>query len=201
MAEPKPDDYHFWVAAFSGGLAGAMLTQGWQWLVTYWNSRKLQADFGKQWEGCVVENVAFRDREGFLGQKKYLRLRVFNNGLTMAKDVQVIIVKISAAGSSNKWSSSGEVFDAFWSSADRNLRMDIPSKTPRFADLCSASDDPNRGALEICAGGGNIGHLKDKDVRGTISLEICITAQNAKTITKGIKFTFDGTANGLLIVG
>lgn len=134
------------------------------------------------------------DSSGVTGERKFLRLRVFNRGLTTALDVQVIIGEIRT-GSPEKWTFAGEVLDAVWSQSP-DPKMDIPSKTPRFADLCACDYSENAVPLIICIRGSAHG-LDVSKLRGAINFEIYVAARNAKTVKKTVKVQFDGAATGL----
>lgn len=108
-------DLTIWATALTGGLAGAVVNQSWQFLQNWWRKPELSIEFDETIEGCVVENVPFQNAAAKTsGKKKFLRIRVFNKGRSTALDVQVIIAKISRKGSP-KWDFEGEVLDALWS--------------------------------------------------------------------------------------
>lgn len=99
-----------WPAALTGGLAGASLTQLTQLFVRWWSAPSLVAEFDAAIEGCVVDGEDGRLVAGLPGKTRYLRLRVTNHGRSIAKDVQVIVTRISG-GSSPRWVSAREVLD------------------------------------------------------------------------------------------
>lgn len=187
------------VSALGGGLAGAILTQIVQCFRNWFLKPAFCIEFKNEIAGCSVQNVPYEGKNS-KGTKKYLRLRVFNKGRSAAKEVQVIIVRIRFE-TSPRVDFSGEVFDLIWSNTkDRDIRLAIPSKTPRFADVCAADHSPSNQGLEICALG-NIVQLQDIVPRGKISLDVCVAAANADTVKKTIVFRFNGTADGLQIQG
>ncbi|MGO8975947.1 MAG: hypothetical protein ACLP4V_30260 [Methylocella sp.] len=192
------DTTAIWATALSGGLAGAVLNQSWQCLRSWWRKPELSVEFDENIEGCVVEDVPQKNLAGEIcGKKKFLRLRVFNNGRTTALDVQVIIAKISRDGSP-QWTFAGEVLDALWSHSN-DLRLDIPSKTPRFADVSASDYAVNPVELMLCVRGG-APRLETVELTGVLALEVYVAARNAATVPKTIKVQFHGTAASLQIV-
>ena len=107
--------FNYRATALTGGLAGAVVNQSWQFLQNWRRKPELSIEFDETIEGCVVENVPFQNAAAKTsGKKKFLRICVFNKGRSTALDVQVIIAKISRKGSP-KWDFEGEVLDALWS--------------------------------------------------------------------------------------
>ncbi len=187
-------EWQLWVAGLTGGLAGAILTQLVQLCLACWLKPVLSVDFSEGDSGCTVENVVLQDNKG---QLKYLRLSVRNTGRTTASDVQVIIDKITV-DASPKLTYAGEVMDFCWAQGV-GFKANIPSNTPRFADICYCAYSANPTPLRLCAPAGWAKFQRD-DPTGIISLDVYITARNAKTVAKTIKFSFQRTAESLKIV-
>jgi hypothetical protein len=137
------------------------------------------------------------------GEIKYLRLRVENLGLSTAKNVQVMIISIAVSSAERPF--DGEVLDVGWSrSPTRDLRLDIPSQTPRFADICAVEYPPKIPALQISAlrtGTNRVAELLGDDLKGTYSVRVSVAASNAATETATLIFKYDRTVEGLTIVG
>ena len=190
------DGERLWIPALTGGLMGAFLNQIFQMFSEWFQRPVLKAEFSSLIEGCEVDNVKLVD--GTKG--KYLRIKVSNNGRTTALDVQVIIAKVSSEGQ-NGWASSGEILDALWSHWPEGSgpRLDIPSKTPRFADLCAIPKLEGNVELRICT---KLlpAQLQDRELKGTLVFQVYVAARNAKTICKIFKIRFDGTATSLKII-
>ncbi len=94
---------------------------------------------------------------------------------------------------------SGEVLDLIWSNSKHETKFDIPSKTPRYVDLCAADHHPESLGLMLCAKG-SVAQLKDANLNGQTSLDICVAAENAATIKKTVRVQFNGSATSLQIV-
>lgn len=188
-----------WPVAVFGGLAGAILNQVWIGFRTWRKRPILRVEFDERVDGCVVDNVRFKRSNTLVeGTRKYLRLRVFNHGSTTARDAQVMLVHLSNPKSG--WALDGEVLDALWSSCEGAVKMDIPSQSPRYADICCAEHASAEVGLMICAANGNIDGLRQVDAKGTIYFDVYVAAQDAKTVKNRFAFQFEGTAAGLQII-
>jgi hypothetical protein len=151
-----------WIAAMTGGLAGAALNHllG----LVYWLISRpyLRVDFKEQTDGCRAE----------VNDRTFFRTKIGNSGWTNAKNVKVLI--------SNVTSNRGELYDAYWSGS-KSEKMDIPSNTFRFCDIFVLSD-------EI---GLNIHSQSDVKLAtfgrpGLVSADVHVTSDNACTVTKRI---------------
>jgi hypothetical protein len=175
-----------WAQILGAGFAGAVLTQLVRWRFERWEAPRLEVEFHPDTDGC--ERAHIRDVMGEK-QRKYLRLRVRNAGRTSAMDVHILIAKVSG-----DIPMPGEVFDAGWSRAPENFGKDIPSRTYRFADICSAEYEPTSPPTIVLFGGHRV--TVQSGVQHILKFDVWVTGANAVTVTLEIGIQTDGTADG-----
>jgi hypothetical protein len=123
------------------GLAGSIITVTVQYLRDWVIQPSLRVTAHADVGGCVVQTPAF-DKKTLqnVGDQRYLRLRIDNDGRTTAKNVCVSIVKITRQiPGSGQESFDEEVMDLtypFARGGESVTRVDMPPKTHRFINLC-----------------------------------------------------------------
>jgi len=182
------------VAALSGGLAGAAFNQVVSIFLGWFQKPKLRLAFSTNTPGCQIDAKSFRDGAMQVTKRRFLRMQVKNEGRSLAKDVRVIVTSFKGPTGV----SSSEIYDLFWSNTDNEVKTDIPSKSPRFIDICRLWHDQTNPGFEICAE--NVGSgWPALTPNHKYSMSLVITANNAKTTDTEVSFTWDGTAGGLII--
>ncbi len=99
-----------WWQILGGGVAGAVLNQWAQRFMSEWDKPVLKIDFDPGIEGCERPHIQDSD-----AVRKYLRVRVRNDGRTVAANVRVVVTTISG-----DFNFRDEVFDVGWSRVRRN---------------------------------------------------------------------------------
>jgi hypothetical protein len=182
----------------SGGLAGAILTQLIQPLVSmYWRPR-LRVVFSTSEPGCEVETPVVAGT----ATQRYLRLKVLNTGRSSADDVVVSVIRIAfrpPGGASLPFRE--EVLDL-----KRALTGESPFRIPRdgyqFTDVFLISRDAT-GVLRFGF------DFARNPVRlqtfgfgpGDYSAELFLSANGALSRRVEIKWKWDGSFQGLHAIG
>ena len=136
-----PDlDYQLVVTALFGGLAGAILTQVSNLLLSAWRQPKLEILFSRAEVGCVTETPVLAS--GKRGEQRYLRLRVRNVGRSAVHGVNVCVTSIQyfpASGAPVIF--TREVLD-LQRALSGEIKFDLGRGGYRFVDLFSVTQWP-----------------------------------------------------------
>lgn len=192
-----------WLLALTGGLAGATLTVGSQWILNWWRRPRLVVTFAESEPGCCVEtNADVRTSTGQIvgqAQQRYLRLRVANVGRSSATNVSACITGIShkAPGTGQRHFEE-EVCDLRISLSHATI-VNLAAGAHRFFDLVHTSiGGPEEGLsfdfdkipLRLAAQGYG---------SGSYEFRAFIAAENALSVTHKATWSWDGTFTGLRI--
>jgi hypothetical protein len=127
-----------------GGLVGSIITVTVQYVRDWIVQPSLRVTGNPDIGGCVVSSPFF-DKKTLepLGDARYLRLRIDNDGRSTAKNVCVSIIKITrrVPGAGHE-TFDEEVLDLTYPFARGDepvTRADMPPKTHRFINLCHVS--------------------------------------------------------------
>jgi hypothetical protein len=127
-------------ALFTGGLAGALLNQLWQWIVGRVRRPTLALAFSDNVPGCEIETPAFLLNAQKIivadGEQRYLRLRIANTGRIAAQNVNISLTNVSytVPGAGNV-EFAEEVFDLKLSLTDDKTVFNLAAGAHRFVDL------------------------------------------------------------------
>jgi len=184
-------------AGLAGGVVGAAATLFvHQWL-PYWRRPQLVIEHGS---GVMVDTPATTGTPGETARERYARIRVRNQGRSVAKNVRCMIERIVffPAGAGAELNDE-EVLDLLWVFV-HGITCDIPSMSHRFGELCHASQ---------VAGGPVVLKLGARDVPlrfaallkagGLFEFHVLTTADNASTSRTVIRVRWTGTVEGLNI--
>ena len=202
-----------WIAALTGGLAGAILTLFGNWFLTWRNRPILQIDFNeKEPPGCSVTTPAFlRENQGEplrdeLGnprkfQQHYLRPKVKNIGKTFAKNVSVCVPHISyRKGGAGERIFAEEVFDLKLALAGRPV-FNLASHGHRFVDLVHVQQEAGRKIELAFDFVGSAVRLQDMEfASGTYEMKVFVSAENANAVEYDLSWSWNGTLDTLKCV-
>ena len=189
-----------WIAALSGGLAGAVLTQ----IVSAWlawcREPQLKIIFSPEERGCIVDtNATYYGEPSWMN---FLRIHIANTGKSTAHSVCVSSVEISYTAATLESRTNliqEEVLDLRLAISHR-ATFDLPRGLHRFVDIFYVSEPLGSG---ISLGWGFIQTPKRIEAyrfgAGDYSMKVIATAENAPAITKRINWKWDGTLAGLTI--
>jgi len=190
------------VAALTGGLMGAFLKAIYDYVAFRWQRPWLTPVFDRRQEGCEVETNQLSDDPNANARRRYLRLRIKNDGRTPADNVTASVVRISFAASQPRADTQPfreEVLDLKLSlTGEYPIR--IPAGAHRFLDVCfthSDRDGPVAFGFEFRA---NPTRLQTFGFGvGSYSAELFISADGAPSRRIEIKWDWDGSWQGLRI--
>ena len=195
-----------WIAAFSGGLAGALLTVSWQWFRAWFDSPRLTASFDGNIPGCLIQTPA-----GFLQKdladiartcrQHYVRLKVKNAGRTVARGVVANLVEIrqtNAQGVTTEF--SDEVLDLVVGLVGGTTIPVLPRGCHRFFDIAHVEqrDDTIAHHFDVKATPFRLADLKFGP--GKFEAKIQVAAENADPITTSARWSWNGTIDGVSVV-
>jgi hypothetical protein len=121
---------------FFGGVLGASITLFLQGFLPWWRQPRLIIERGLP--GVIVDTPA-RTGTGATARERYARIRVRNQGRSVAKNVRCMIERIVffPAGAGAQMNDE-EVLDLLWVFV-HGTTCDIPRSSHRFAELCHVS--------------------------------------------------------------
>jgi hypothetical protein len=200
------------ITGLTGGLAGALLTLVGQAVWRWWDRPILEIVF-REGSGCSVPmdgylmdmtGVPLKDQAGNLrrGKAHYLRLKIENRGKTFAKNASVCVTQITcrSAGTGAK-TFAEEVFDLnLAQTAGNTLVFNLASSGHRFVDFVHSSlDDQNN--LELIFDFGKAAHRLAplKFGSGRYDVKVFASAENAKSITRVLHWSYGKTVDSLKI--
>ncbi len=181
-----------------GGLAGSILTQGAQ-KFTRWRERPmLIAEFGKTGDGSIIQQdlpASSTDSSAKCIQQ-WVRVQVKNNGRSTARNVRVIITAIGNKTSDfTEWEFDQEVIDCLWSHIGET-KIDIPSQTWRFADICVLETTEGNSVLTFTG----IGARNIPGRMEILSVKVMLTADNCETTEATVPFRYKGLQEGMIFM-
>lgn len=190
------------VAALTGGLMGAFLKTICDYVAFRWQRPWLTPVFDRCQEGCEVETNQLSDDPNANARRRYLRLRIKNDGRTPADNVTASVVRISFTASQLRADTlpfREEVLDLKLSlTGEYPIR--IPAGAHRFLDVCfthSDRDVPVAYGFEFRA---NPIRLQTFGFGiGFYTAELFISADGAPSRRIEIKWNWDGSWEGLRI--
>jgi hypothetical protein len=208
------------IPAFTGGLAGAILTLSGQHAYRLLMRPILKLVLSDV-PGCVVPASGWfidtrtghpiRDASGnpLRGATQYLRIKIENQGRTFAQNVSISVTEItSAVAGSGTTKFEEEVFDLYLANSSQQRSVfNLPAGAHRFVDLVHATNEDKVSApTELAFDFGNAAHrleaLKPKTgQRANYKAKVFASADNATSITEEFGWEFAGTLDSLKIVG
>jgi hypothetical protein len=203
------------VVGLLGGLAGSIFTVTVQYLRDWLIQPSLRVTADPNVGGCVV-NTPFFEVNSYetlqsdhaitmvpkavqVGDQRYLRLRIDNDGRSTARNVCVSITKITRRiPGSGQDSFDEEVMDLMYPFGERSTSADIPPKTHRFINLCHTSkrmDGSQEFAFDVAFEPARIKNIYGKSA-AEFQIELMIAADNvmggrARTVSVRYGGTFD----------
>lgn len=202
-----------WITGFSGGLAGAVLTLTAQHFWRVWNRPILEIVFCEE-PGCSVPmdgwlqdmttGAPLTDASGNprRGKAHYLRVKIENRGNTFAQNVSLCVTGITchAAGTGAK-TFAEEVFDLSAAQMAGNTSVfNLASGGHRFVDFVHTSlDDQQRLALIFDFGKATQRLAPLNFGTGKYDVKVFASAENAKSITRDLHWSFGNTVDSLKI--
>jgi hypothetical protein len=200
------------LTALTGGLAGAFITLGGQALIRYRNRPRPEILFSANVRGCVVNTPAWReDQQGNIlndpegnprvFQQRYLRIRIDNIGRAFAQNASVSVTRISfqSAGQDTAHFAE-EVFDLKLALTKDKAIFNIPAGGHRFVDLIHSEQEGQHIKLvfDFVVSAARL-NLLGFGV-GRYAMTVFVAAENCQSVTSHIRWSWDGTLNGLEIV-
>ena len=201
------------ISALSGGLAGAILTLGGQGLIRFRNRPRPAIRFLDSVPGCVVNTPAWlmdeqdkplKDENGNIRivQQRYLRLRIENTGRMLAQNTAVCVTEIIfRAGGAGVRTFAEEVFDLKLALTRDRAIFNLPAGGHRLVDLVHTQQEPGqqvqlgfdfvRGSARLNTMGFGIGQYE---------MTVFVAAENCLSVTGRVRWSWDGTLDGLMII-
>jgi len=183
------------------GVIGAVATLSVTWLASYLRRPKLALSFAAAERGCIVDTPCERQPDGAKGTQRALRLRVKNEGWTVAHDVNIAATELVFQPEAKPTNiTPDEVLEFRLALSDRTV-FDLPSGAYRWLDVVFVDDfgakdvqirlafDPLPARLTLLGFG----------QAGIYSALALATAEDASPTSLRIAWTWDGTLSGLQI--
>jgi hypothetical protein len=182
------------VSALTGGLAAL----GAQWLQRHWVRPILVIVFNRNEIGCRVHTPAVQVGEGTgvgpVAEQLYLRLKIKNEGRTFARNASVCVTRIGFhAHGVGERTFAEEVFDLKLALSGRAV-FNLASGGHRFVDLVHATQN-GRLAFDFVESPIRLAILGFGS--GDYEIDVVATAENATSVSRLIKWSWDGTLHGL----
>jgi hypothetical protein len=189
-------------ATLTGGLAGSVLTLGGQALVRHCARPRLQIRFGADLSGCIVNTPEDGGQQNI--QQRYLRLRIENVGRTFAKNTSVCVTRIdfTAAGTGTH-TFSEEVNELRLSRSDAATpsTFNLAAGGHQFVDLVHTQQEQGKAVVLIFDFFRAAGRLTRLGYGpGQYQMTVFVAAENCQSVTRTVKWSFDGTLRGLTII-
>jgi hypothetical protein len=132
----------------------------------------------------------------------YLRLRIENRGKTFAKNTSVCVTKIDYhRQGAPRASFEEEVLDLKLALTGNRAVFNLASGGHRFVDLIHTSQAPGQAAVVLAFD--FMEQPSRLDLvgfdRGKYKLKVFATAENAKSQSEEVEFSWDGTLDGLTV--
>jgi len=204
-----PDGSKLLVTAFSGGVAGALLTQGVTIFLGWWRKPVLKIIFAANEPGCVVDTPAVQlgsDRTiAAHGNQRYVRVKLQNIGRSTANGVIVSIQHITFYPTNTGQPSvfAEEVFDLSVSLSQLSTPFDLGCGAYRFLDLfCSEQfgsgpvttrfsvRNPTGRHPQLFVGGGDA---------GSYAVRLFASSNQSDSVSATLQWHWDGALHGLTI--
>lgn len=182
-----------WITAFTGGLAGALLTFTFQWLLAVYRRPRLQVIFDQSEPGCAVDAVPDLQR--------YLRLKVRNVGRTTAHQVGLSITSIIyEAPDGTRTPFNEEVLDLKAGMTGDQL-FNLPPEAHRFADLALSflADQMAQHSFDFVRHPRRLEGFAQRV--GRYKADVFVSANDAAPRRLTVEWEWDGSIAGLNIVG
>jgi hypothetical protein len=201
------------ISVLSGGLAGAFITLGGQAIIRFRNRPRPVVVFSEGEPGCVITTPGYlvdpqgntiNDEQGNprTVQQKYLRLKIKNIGRTFAQNTSVFITEISyrAEGAQTR-TFSEEVLELKLALAGDKSVFNLAAGGHRYVDVVHTQQGPGQAAVALIF----------DFVRGAVRLNlmgygpgqyemtIFVAAENCQSVRRIIRWSWNGTLNGLVI--
>jgi hypothetical protein len=205
-------DAHSLLIILSGGLAGAILTLGVQSFVRYRNRPRLGISFYADDPGCTVNTPGYLvNGDGALAtdgdgnprivQQRYLRIKIRNFGRSFARDVIAYVTRISyrpVDGQEQVFAE--EVFDLKLALTGKQSVFNLAPDSHRFVDLVHSQQERNQAVglgFDFVIGAVRLGLLGFGV--GQYEMRMFVAADNGQSVSDTLRFSWDGTLNGLTI--
>jgi hypothetical protein len=200
----QPSDlqaYQLIVAVLFGGLAGAVLNQLAAFIVYQWKKPKLEAVFSEAASGCVADTPLHVITGKRIGDQRYLRVCIRNQGRTAAHGVNVCSTEIQFYPKSGPAVTfSREVLDLKLALSSEVI-FNVGAGGHRFVDLFSVSETSATKAVSF-----EFGFAKTPFSimllglgNGSYSALVFVTADNAASVKARISWHWEGSLTGLHI--
>jgi len=198
------------LSVLTGGLAGSVLTLLSQSFLRWWRRPILEIVFQSGEPGCDVKTHGFRvDERGkpildggkpIEVQQRCLRLKLKNGGKTFAENCSVNITEIGfkAPGQGSKVFEE-EVLElrlALTGSTSFNLA----SGGHRFLDIAHTEDSLQGHSFGFDAAQIPVRLGRQGFGVGTFTMKVFAAANNAASVSREVKWSYDGQAGGVRIV-
>jgi hypothetical protein len=194
-----------------GGLIGAIATLGLQAFGRFRNRPILGICFLDNEPGCAVTTPGWRtDAQGALlrdaqgnpriVQQRYLRLKIVNSGETFAQNTSVCVTRITFRGAgAGAVNFEEEVFELKLA-LTRDRTLFLASKGHRFVDLAHTQQEaaqPVELVIDFVNSAARLGLLGFGI--GQYELNVFVAAENAQSVSGRVRWSWNGTLNGLTI--
>jgi hypothetical protein len=200
------------LSVLTGGLAGAILTLTGQFFIRLWGRPRLAIRFAKDEPGCAVNTPAWlldesgkplRNQNGDIrtAQTRYLRLHLNNRGRTFAQNTSVCITRIDfRASGAGAHTFAEEVFDLKLSLTGDRAVFNLAALGHRFIDVVHTQQEQGKQAelhFDFLRGAARLGLLGYGP--GQYEMTVFVAAENCKSEMDRVRWSWDGTLNGLTI--
>lgn len=195
--EPARVLMNLWTTIVTGGLSGAATTIIFQLLREWWKRPILKILFDEGVDGCRIETDALGSTHPIAW---FLRLKIQNQGNSMAKDVSLIVIRLGfEASDSGLTTFAEEVLDLKLSSRPAQTVFRLARGAHQYVDLTHTLNAEH--GVEALFDFVNIPlRLRRLGFRqGTYYAEVLAAADNADCVKRTISWTWDGRYEGLRI--
>jgi len=203
----SPNNEWTWIAGLVGGILGASFKAIYDYIAYRWQRPLLVPVFYPSEEGCAVETDAKgkdRDDKDVVVRQRYLRLRIKNDGRSAAENVTASVIKISFKEPGATPTTFREEVLNLKVSLTEDHPVRIPAGAHVFMDVFFTvrGKEPHGERSAVVAYGFE---FRANPVRlqtfgfgiGSYAADLFVSADGAPTRLVEIKWTWDGTFDGL----